>query len=390
MKKVNLIIILLATTLSVLAQTRGAAEGEIYYSTSTYIDSQEQIHTAIFRSTDHGAHLQLQYESTTNPSVGEMAVGRVLGDATPGALYNYGSNELWVSFDYGVNWVYREDYNYAAYAAGLIDGVIYRRSNYNLYKSNNYGLDFNVIVESLSEPLSEVGNQVNELYGFTGSTGQYNLYHSLNEGSSFNKITIDSVVAYWQIMGNNPIISRGTVSDEIYLASWWPDNHYKIFHSIDNGYTWTQQFESDYIELYYWGLTFTAGRQPGSFYVFRNYLEDMGTHRELYIDYSSDYGQTFTTYHHILDSSVSVTETKQEYTVRTYPNPFVTTVTIEHPWLTDTGELRVYGVTGELVCQKELEGSSTNITLSHLPLGVYIYSIETNSRLVYQGVLIKN
>ncbi|MBI9038936.1 MAG: hypothetical protein JEY97_12450 [Bacteroidales bacterium] len=67
---------------------------------------------------------------------------------------------------------------------------------------------------------------------------------------------------------------------------------------MDNGYTWTEKFESEYINLLSWGVQYTAGRQPGSFYVNRSTINPAGNHLWVYIDYCSDYGETFTTYFH--------------------------------------------------------------------------------------------
>ena len=163
----NLILLLMVAFLygpTAQAQiTRGAQPGEIYISINWYIDNSGNLHDAIFRSTDNGENLTLQFETLYNPPSGEMKIGKVLGDATPGALYNWGWNELWVSFDYGESWEYREDYSYANYATGFSNGEIYRRSDYNLYRSENYGETFELIVESLSEPLSDVGNQDKQL-----------------------------------------------------------------------------------------------------------------------------------------------------------------------------------------------------------------------------------
>ncbi|MBE9491502.1 MAG: hypothetical protein IMY70_01340, partial [Bacteroidetes bacterium] len=104
--------------------TRGAVPAEIYISTDWYVDNFNDLHYAIFHSSDNGENITLKYENIEVPPPGEMQVGKVLGDATPGALYNYGWNELWVSFDYGESWEYKEDYSYAKYATGFYNGEI--------------------------------------------------------------------------------------------------------------------------------------------------------------------------------------------------------------------------------------------------------------------------
>jgi len=316
-----------------------------------------------------------------------MKVGKVLGDATPGAVYNYGNSELWVSFDYGESWEFQENFTYASYATGFSNGEIYRRSNYNLYKSDNYGNSFDLIVESLIEPLSDVGNQSGQLYGFTGSAGiGYKLYYSQDFGNNFTMILLDSLVAFWVPSGQVPKISRGVEPGELYLTSWWPDLHYKIFHSVDTGYTWTEKYESEYIDIYYWSVQFTAGREPGSFYVMRARINPTGDHVWLYIDYSNDYGETFTTYFHDLDSTITgiITPEIDNVKLSNFPNPFAdyTTFSFVVPTNSNNPILKIYNVFGNIVRQINIFGKKTQIwdctdnTGNKVKEGLYLYNIS--------------
>jgi hypothetical protein len=369
--------------------TRGAQPGEIYISTDWYIDNNNQIHYAILHCTDNGEHISIAYENIETPPGGEMSVGKVLGDATPGALYNYGNNELWVSLDYGVSWEFQENFTYVSYATGFSNGEIFRRSNNNLHRSSDYGDTFDLIVESLSEPLSDVGNQIGQLYGFTGSAGiAYKLYYSQDFGNSFTMLLIDSLVAFWAPSGQFPRISRGTEPGELYLTSWTPELHYKIFHSVDTGYTWTEKYESDYINIYYWSVKFTAGRESGSFYVMRARINPPGDHVWLYIDYSSDYGQTFTTYFHDLDSLFTSVEPiqKQDFEINAYPNPFSGSTKIRYNVENKaTIQLNIYSYTGQLIKSID-EGTQPKGThfiefdAKGLKDGVYLFSISLNGK----------
>ncbi len=371
--------------------TRGAQEGELYISTFWYLDIYNYYeHNAIFRSVDNGATITLQYENNTASPPEEMEIGQVLGDATPGALYNIGINELWLSLDYGENWEYREDFSYANYASGFADGEIFRRSDYNLYRSDNYGNTFELIVESLSEPLSDVGNQNGQLYGFTGSAGiGYKLYYSQDFGNNFTMLLVDSLVAFWTPSGQFPRICRGAEPGELYLTSWWPwpDLHYKIYHSVDTGYTWTEKYESETIEIYYWFVAYSAGREPGSFYVMRSRLNPYGgEHIWLYIDYSSDYGETFTTYFHDLDSTITsvVPKLYTEHKLSNYPNPFTNTTNIQFslPKNANNPVLNIYDIYGKVIRQYNI--ADKNIQQwdgrdkkgRKVSAGIYLYNIN--------------
>ncbi len=367
--------------------TRGAQPGEIYVATDWYADNTGMFYRALFRSINNGEKLDLKYETLWEPPPGEMRLAKILGDATPGAIYNYGWNELWVSFDYGQSWDYLENYSYVSYASGYSNGEIYKRSNNNLYRSDNYGNGFNLIVESLNEPLSDVGNQNGHLFGCTGNAGiGYNLFFSFNYGQDYIEIPIDSTVAFWQMGGYYPRISRGTEPGEIYLVSWWPDYHYKIFHSTDTGYTWTEKYESGYIDIYYWGVTYTAGRMPGSFYVLRGRLTPSQTHTWLYIDYSDDYGETFTTYFHDLDSLYTSVPSlhKAQLHIKASPNPLKTNTTISFQLPKGLSDplLKIYDLNGNQVKQFNISGKhaqnwdGTDETGNRVKDGLYFFNIS--------------
>lgn len=367
--------------------TRGASPGELYISGDWYLENNSILHYAILRSTNNGENITLQYENIETPPPGEMKVAKVMGDATPGALYNYGNSELWVSYDYGESWEFQENFTYASYATGFSSGEIYRRSNYNLYRSDNYGNAFDLIVESLSEPLSDVGNQSGQLYGFTGSAGiGYKLYYSQDFGNNFSMILLDSLVAFWVPSGQFPKISRGAEPGELYLTSWWPDLHYKIFHSVDTGYTWTEKYESDYIDIYYWSVQFTAGREPGSFYVMRARINPAGDHVWLYIDYSNDYGETFTTYFHDLDSTITgLRRFELENTkLSNHPNPFkeYTTISFSLPKNSINPILNIYDVYGNQIRKINISGKKAQTwdgkenNGKRVKEGLYLYNIS--------------
>ena len=223
---------------------------------------------------------------------------------TPGTLYNYGNNELWVSFDYGVSWGNVENFSSSPhYTSGCIEGEIYKccaNVQGTVWRSINFGNSFEEIREDIKYNL-EVGINHGIVYGLSSypypEVG-FRLKYSNDYALNFIEIPIDSSVAFWVPSGHYPKISRGTEPGELYLVSWWPDYHYKIFHSADTGYTWTEKFESEYINILSWSLSYTAGRQQGSFYVSRITYDYATQYSFVYIDYSSDYGKTFTTFFH--------------------------------------------------------------------------------------------
>jgi hypothetical protein len=295
-----------------------------------------------------------------------------------------------VSFDFGESWDFVENYPYSGfYTSGSNEGEMYKNGTDvagTLYFSNDYGTTFTAKNEDIKFFL-EVGTENGELYGKSGSAGDgYNIKYSNDYGLNFLTIPIDSSVAFWSVSGHHPRISRGTEQGELYLVSWWPDYHYKIFHSTDTGYTWAEKYESDYINVYYWGVQYTAGRQPGSFFVKRCRLDPTSTHTLLYIDYSNDYGETFTTYFHELDSLyTSLTPIiNPDIKLSAYPTPFSekTTIVFELPENCKNPVLNICNIHGKTIRQynitqkKSQQWDGRDSNGNFLPNGVYLYNIN--------------
>ncbi|RLD59308.1 MAG: hypothetical protein DRJ05_06595 [Bacteroidetes bacterium] len=396
-KKLSIILFIICTLGALSSQsqiTRGAVEDEIYLTTDWYVDDNGDTHYAIYHSIDNGETIELKYENLETPPEGEMKIGRVLGDADTGVVYNYGNNELWVSFDSGENWEFNETFggSSARFTSGCISGEIYKccvNTQGTIWRSTDYGSEFFEIRED-AKYILEVGVIEGDIFGRDGNAGiGYDLHFSTDYGEEFVTIPIDSCVAFWAPGGYHPQISRGTQSGELYLISWWLNSSFKIFHSTDTGYIWTEQFESEYIDIYYWRVSYTAGREPGSFYVMRSKVSESGDHIWLYIDYSSDYGQTFTTWFHDLDSLYTSVHSinKHEIKLLAYPNPFSdkTTITCNLPEYCNNGVLRIYNIHGNLIRQYSLinnekqywDGRDENG--NRMPKGIYLYNVKYDS-----------
>lgn len=388
----TLLFLTLIKTQTIAQITRGAQLGEIYMSNDWYWDGY-LMHRAVFRSIDNGEHVSIQYSSTNPPIGGEMMIGTLVGDADQGAIYNYGDNELWGSFDYGENWTNLHFFSVLGqFTSGCVPGELYRCCadvQGTIWRSIDYG---NTLVEIIQDAkyVLEVGVSEGDVYGRDGNPGiGYNLYFSNNYGEEFITIPIDTSVAYYDIGGYHPIISRGTEPGEIYLVSWWLDSNYKIFHSVDTGYTWTEKYESEDINLYYWGVSYTAGREPGSFYVVRSTGDPTMSHLWLYIDYSDDYGETFTTYFHEMDSLYTKIPSMQEISidVAANPNPSKTNTTFSFQLSDDFPNpfLNIYDSFGNLIKQFNIKGRNsqtwdgTGNRGNKIEEGLYLYNISSDN-----------
>ncbi|MDP1623858.1 MAG: hypothetical protein Q8M08_16145, partial [Bacteroidales bacterium] len=136
-------------------------------------------------------------------------------------------------------------------------------------------------------------------------------------------------------------IYRGTEPGEIYFVIWPDHSAFRIFHSFDYGETTTFQISVDTTscEVFY-----TAGRTPGTFYYVRREICGYPPcfHSCIWIYFSRDYGVTFITYFHNLDSTltgIARKDVNQELTV--FPNPATDKVTFHSGGPPSEGDMRI-------------------------------------------------
>jgi len=141
--------------------------------------------------------------------------------------------------------------------------------------------------------------------------------------------------------------------------------------------------------LYYWRVFYTAGREPGSFYVMRSRINPAGDHIWLYIDYSTDYGVTFTTYFHNLDSTITSINNDYETDIvlRNYPNPFTdkTVINFQLPENPGIAELKIYDLSGKTIKEysinnkNQITWNGTDENNRKVKSGIYFYCIKSDN-----------
>jgi len=174
----------------------------------------------------------------------------------------------------------------------------------------------------------EVGNSPGELYLRTGTPfdGLY-ILKSNNYGLTFDTISINDEIAGTSPGGFYPEISHGAVPGELYLITWHlpgDDYVFRVYYSNDYGQNFQLKYQSGDANFSYWGYCFAAGREPGSFYVVRYTLssyEGKAAHLYLYIDYSTDYGQDYTTFFHDTDNGYDGNPTSIIHTISLISSP---------------------------------------------------------------------
>jgi len=313
-----LIILLAANTISFAQKrfiARGAKPGELYLRYSWYgiINPSgmyyDTLQTAIYRLTENGKKLTIQYDIDFFAYPGDTVVPyAILADATSGVVYaktyysknSYPHTSLWTSFDYGKSWLHKEEnIGQRHYYSANFDGVIYRTSSDawdGAYRSDNYGTDF-TIVSDISFNANETGFDTSEFLFITGyKLYSWSLYHTYDLYQTSTIIPIDSQFVFG-CRDICPDVYRGGIICEVYVSSWFPDDRYRVSFSADTGHTFRHVYVSDVFPISV--ITkpfFMSDREPGVFYIVKSYqIEDFnpfGHHTKVCIEYYRDYGET--------------------------------------------------------------------------------------------------
>ncbi|MCL2167827.1 MAG: T9SS type A sorting domain-containing protein, partial [Lentimicrobiaceae bacterium] len=283
----------------------------------------------------NGKKLTIQYDADYfadeyTPTNSVMQPHIILADATPGVVYSkntyskntYPHTSLWVSFDYGKNWIFREEnIGTVGYSAANVEGIIYRGNSDGFFISTDFGVTFNNIsIPTFIYGLTgEAGMKNCEFWNISGSTYSFQLVHTIDCRQTYNFIPIDSQYMFGQMDGVFPDVYRGGLAGEVYISSWFPDWSYKVSFSADTGHTFRYVYICDscnpYLET--WKMIsprpfFMTDREPGVFYIIKpQEVEDFnpwGWHLKLCVEYYRDYGETLVaTYCHDLHKNYGKT-----------------------------------------------------------------------------------
>ena len=381
------------------AYSRGADPGELYINAPWYgIYDQmygppfyETLRMTIYHITENGKKLTIQYDADyfANPET-TMVQGYIPADATPGVLYakcfyyknSYPHTSLWVSFDYGKNWTFREENEgNQFYYSSNFEGVIYRGGD-GSFKSNDYANTWNLLHNYGTTLNAESLFDESEFIAITTEV-YYNirlLYHTHDFFLTATEISIDEEFVFGLSHGFHPDVYRGGKEGEIYISSWFPDNTYKISFSADTGYTFRHVYVSD---VYPPGATFyphfMSDREPGSFYIFQCYEipdnDPLGWHIKICIDYYRDYGETLeATFCHDLTKEYEYEEVICEHI--TSLDATTNQNSIQLQWSNTADNIRGYHVYRNNTRITNAMLTNTTYLDENLPNGVYKYYVR--------------
>jgi Secretion system C-terminal sorting domain len=391
--------------------TRGHFPGEIYISSIWYEPEYGvERYDAVFYSGDNGQSIGIRFSN--NPYTSEMPIGDLCTDAKAGVIYNSYQKNFWISTSSGYSWENRFPHGNTTntYATGCTEDEVYMLwVNQNplgslLERSNDYGINFNVVNNDPRGGNIEVGTEENEIYIMDSPSNNDSLkiYFSSNAGADFYKqCQLDPEIGGTYFV-KYPAISRGTSAGELYLVSWHTPANFRIYRSTDYGKTFDLRYISETVETYY-RYCFTAGVVPGSFYV-QYSIPWIGTTgaTEMHILHSSDTAKTFTEYVHFLDENFPVSIPQAPLIDNPFfmqlvvtPNPAKVQFMLQFS-LKDEAviQISIYDVNGRLLYKTTnnscLKGENNiQINCSDFPRGIYnCMLITTNKKFIAKKIVI--
>jgi len=424
MKRIILFLSTLFVVVVVTAQSRfiarGAEPGEFYISCGWYgiyspsgPGSYDTLRKAVFRISENGKKLSVQYDADYFQEITDsvMYPYYILTDATPGVLYgnvpttknSLEHTQLWVSFDYGKNWTFREKNIGANYYYPVnVEGLVYRATLDGIYKSEDYSRNF-IIMENITRIGKEPGIDEEEFLDVNGCypIDPYKFWHTNDLYQTYTEISIGEEYVFGSVSGITPDVFRGGLPGEVYIDSWFPYNDsyfwtYKVSFSADTGQTFRHVYISEPHHTHFTSsIGFMSDREQGVFYIIKYYkVEDTdpwGWHIQLCIDYYRDYGETLVdTYcHDVPKGYVNAIGdiSAGSMTVQVYPNPTRGMINVQCLMINVQG-VEVFDLMGRKVFEQKAEGRKQKaewcLDISNLPDGMYFLRIISE-----QGVVVK-
>ncbi|MEI6899776.1 MAG: T9SS type A sorting domain-containing protein [Bacteroidota bacterium] len=373
--------------------TMGADTSELYLCTYWYPYSVDSMYEIIMHSTDNG----LSFSLGNNRNFGWFGIPSSLyGDAAPGVVYespDHSADTFSVSFDSGMTLTHKYfPDNPVQCATGCVPGEILIQGYLTnpfigpvIFRSHDYGSTFDTIHIPDSLALVDIGVNPGELYfrGYRTDYQNIKIVFSPDYGATFEKHVI--TVPYCLDFD----LRRGASQGEFYLLVYeaGPEDHFFIYHVTNYGENFTLQsvFNVNCECL----ISYSAGRKPGTFYVARRSTWTP----DLYIDYSTDYGVTFTTYTHYLDSTYTETANLDKAIgIRVYPNPTSTELNIDLPKDNGYNHLQLLNLFGQVSLQQDIKQGSEKVLVdvTKLSRGFYMVKVTTKDNGVLTRKVVVN
>jgi hypothetical protein len=324
----------------------------------------------LYRTGEYGKTIKVQYTIPYPSPYNDLNLKNLVADPTQGMLFctsiSNADTSIYQSTDYGKTWQHlNTSFNSQNPPVALLGGsvageiILTERPSTQFYGIGST-TDFfathtiNALYTSyFTKP--EIGISSGEIYGIHNAytSNKDFLLHSVDFGVTIDTIPIDSTFIYNPNGNLAHKVCHGTLPGELYLVTLEAEqvgfpHVYKIYHSTDNGESFTFQNSVKFDESSAY-TDFTGGREACTFYI-ANWIYNLVEQQQLLqIFYSNDCGQTFTLFEHILDENVNLPdlESSEIKSISVSPNPAISEVSI-HYEVSESGivKIEIYSVEG--------------------------------------------
>lgn len=368
----------------------GTDTAEIYLCTYWFPHEYDSIYETILHSSNNGLSFSIRNDEFIYTLPGPPSA--IYSDSASGVVYkcpDHSADTFSVSLDTGLTLIKKYFHLPTNPASGCLPGEIYFQTYLSgpvLCRSTNYGSSFDTIDIPGSMDILDVGVNPGELFffGYDNPVDTViNIVTSLDFGFTYQSHKI--YVPYY----NNCHLRHGTSTGEFYLMVYDTpgEEHFRLYHATDYGNTVTYQQTFEGCGGFF--TSYTAGRKPGTLYVARRSTYDP----YLYIDYSTDYGVTFTTYTHYLDSTYTGIPQKQiRDKISIFPNPASDRINITIHSSLGKQKVELLNLYGQLYAKADIPESCDRITIltGTLPRGLYILRVISGQGRVTAKKLLLN
>lgn len=266
-----------------------------------------------------------------------------------------------------------------------------------IYKTSDYFANYTLIADTCDGIHNgETGLVSGEFYQMPIINKHAFLTHSLDFGVTSDTISVDTTILNENAGLYFKALSRGAAQGELFLVTKQTvsasEIHYNIYHSTDYGASWqlksTKVFDSDRQQ-------FTAGRGSCKFYIANLLTVSNSVYYKLQIQFSSDCGETFTTYEYMLTPDVGLQKNAfagvNKVTIT--PNPASQKITLNYPVAKSSEiEIVIYNSLGQCVLYLapswEADNIEKTINIENLKQGLYSIQLQSAGSIIATGKFI--